>query len=123
MTGTQIAEFITQNISLAIVAIGAIVIGIQRLVSFFKKPSNEKIAELKAWLFGAVAAAEADLGGETGKLKLAAVYDNFRLTFPALANKITIDQFNGYVNDILQELKTYADSHDNVKKYLEGNVG
>lgn len=123
MTGTQIAEFITQNISLAIVAIGAIVIGVQRLVSFFKKPSNEKIAELKAWLFGAVAAAEADLGSETGKLKLAAVYDNFRLTFPSLADKITIDQFNGYVNDILQELKTYADSHDNVKKYLEGNVG
>lgn len=123
MNGVQIAEFITQNISLAIVAIGAIVVGVKKVISFFKKPTNEQILELKTWLIGAVADCEAAYGGDTGKIKLASVYDSFIAAFPMLANKITIDQFKGYVDTALGELKDYADSHEAVKAYIDEGKG
>lgn len=123
MNGVQIAEFITQNISLAVVAIGAIVVGVQKLVKFFKKPNEEKILELRTWLLGVVTDAEAMYGGDTGKVKLAAVYDQFRTVFPSLADKITMDQFKGLVDTALGELQEYKETHTGVQKYLDNGGG
>lgn len=78
-------EFLIENwyIILAAMALGAL--AVVAVVRFFQLPREKQMENVRQWLLGAVTAAEKELGGGTGKLKLRTVYDAFLTKFPWLA--------------------------------------
>lgn len=89
-----------------IVGVCTILAGAGIYIFRFLKLSKEKqIAQIKAWLLGAVMEAEKEFGSGTGKLKLASVYDKFLSTIPWLAKTISFENFSKYVDDALVEMR------------------
>ena len=68
----------------------------------------------------AVAEAEKDLGGGTGKLKLRQVYDAFVLRFPEAAQYVSFSLFSVWVDSALIELRRLLESNTAIKGYVEG---
>ena len=98
-------EFLIENwyIILAAMALGAL--AVVAVVRFFRLPREKQMENVRQWLLGAVTAAEKELGGGTGKLKLRTVYDAFLTKFPWLAPVIPFEQFSGLVDDALVEMR------------------
>ena len=85
-------EFLIENwyIILAAMALGAL--AVVAVVRFFRLPREKQMENVRQWLLGAVTAAEKELGGGTGKLKLRTVYDAFLTKFPWLEDNKAVQQ-------------------------------
>ena len=87
-------------------------------LQFRYKPTDEKIAKFKEWLLLAVAQAEKELGGGTGKLKLRYVYDKALAQFPALTAFISFEKFSEYVDEALNRFRDMLASNKQVQNYV-----
>ena len=104
---------------LAFVVIGAVA-GIA-IYHFFKLPTSEQLNKVREWLLWAVTAAEKELGGGTGQLKLRHVYDLFVTRFPWLAKVISFNVFSGLVDDALVEMRKMLATNNAVQAIVEGD--
>lgn len=111
-------EFLIENwyIILAVLAVLALAVFI--VIRFFRLPRAEQMENVRQWLLGAVTAAEAELGGGTGKLKLRQVYDAFLTKFPWLAPVVTFKQFSGLVDEALKEMRKLLEDNKAVKQLV-----
>ena len=113
-------EFLIENwyIILAAMALGAL--AVVAVVRFFRLPREKQMENVRQWLLGAVTAAEKELGGGTGKLKLRIVYDAFLTKFPWLAPVIPFEQFSGLVDDALVEMRKLLADNKAVQQMVTG---
>ena len=113
-------EFLIENwyIILAAMALGAL--AVVAVVRFFRLPREQQMENVRQWLLGAVTAAEKELGGGTGKLKLRTVYDAFLTKFPWLAPVIPFEQFSGLVDDALVEMRKLLADNKAVQQMVTG---
>ena len=113
-------EFLMENwyIILAAMALGAL--AVVAVVRFFRLPREKQMENVRQWLLGAVTAAEKELGGGTGKLKLRTVYDAFLTKFPWLAPVIPFEQFSGLVDDALVEMRKLLADNKAVQQMVTG---
>ena len=113
-------EFLIENwyIILAAMALGAL--AVVAVVRFFRLPREKQMENVRQWLLGAVTAAEKELGGGTGKLKLRTVYDAFLTKFPWLAPVIPVEQFSGLVDDALVEMRKLLADNKAVQQMVTG---
>ena len=113
-------EFLIENwyIILAAMALGAL--AVVAVVRFFRLPREKQMENVRQWLLGAVTAAEKELGGGTGKLKLRTVYDAFLTKFPWLAPVIPFEQFSGLVDDALVEMRNLLADNKAVQQMVTG---
>ena len=79
------------------------------------------VKKLKEWLIYAVAAAEKELGGGTGQLKLREVYDKFIDKFPILAKLISFSSFSKLVDKALEKLKELLEKNEDIANYINGS--
>ena len=100
---------------LALLAVAAVAV-----TRFFRLPRAEQMENVRQWLLGAVTAAEKELGGCTGKLKLRQVYDAFLTKFPWLAPVIPFEQFSGLVDDALVEMRKLLADNKAVQQMVTG---
>ena len=116
-------EFLIENwyIILAAMALGAL--AVVAVVRFFRLPREKQMENVRQWLLGAVTAAEKELGGGTGKLKLRTVYDAFLTKFPWLAPVIPFEQFSGLVDDALVEMRKLLADNKAVQQLVTGEDG
>lgn len=89
-------------------------------VKFFRMSAAEQKERIKEWLLFAVTSAEAELGGGTGKLKLATVYDMFVKAFPVLKNFITVEAFSSLVDEALEEMRAMLASNRKISEIVSG---
>ena len=113
-------EFLIENwyIILAAMALGAL--AVVAVVRFFRLPREKQMENVRQWLLGAVTAAEKELGGGTGKLKLRTVYDAFLTKFHWLAPVIPFEQFSGLVDDALVEMRKLLADNKAVQQMVTG---
>ena len=113
-------EFLIENwyIILAAMALGAL--AVVAVVRFFRLPREKQMENVRQWLLGAVTAAEKELGGGTGKLKLRTVYDAFLTKFPWLAPVIPFEQFSGLVDDALVEMRKLLADNKAIQQMVTG---
>lgn len=97
--------FIMSNWSIMVAMVCVVVLAVQRILEFLALPTEKKIAELKERLLEWVRKAEADLGGGTGKFKLAQVYDQFCDKYPELKKHFTLAQFEAFVDEALEQME------------------
>ena len=116
-------KFLIENwyIILAAMALGAL--AVVAVVRFFRLPREKQMENVRQWLLGAVTAAEKELGGGTGKLKLRQVYDAFLTKFPWLAPVIPFEQFSGLVDDALKEMRKLLADNKAVQQLVTGEDG
>ena len=88
------------------------------VITFAKKPSAEKIKDVKEWLKWAVVEAEKALGSKTGQLKLRLVYDMFCERFPEIAKFVSFETFSKWVDEALEWMENQLESNDAVKCYV-----
>lgn len=116
-------KFLIENwyIILAAMALGAL--AVVAVVRFFRLPREKQMENVRQWLLGAVTAAEKELGGGTGKLKLRQVYDAFLTKFPWLAPVVPFEQFSGLVDDALEEMRKLLADNKAVQQLVTGEDG
>lgn len=90
------------------------------VIAFFRQPTEQQTSKLVEWLKYAVAFAEKDLGSGTGQLKLRYVYNMFLEKFPRLATLITLDEFDGYVNEALVWMRSQVEQNKNIQTFING---
>lgn len=112
-------KFIIEYWDLILIAVAALAVLACLIFAFFKAPRAEQISKLKEWLLFAVAKAERELGGGTGKLKLRYVYDMFVSKFPFLVNVVSFEYFGELVDDVLVKFREILESNKAVKQYVE----
>ena len=114
-------EFLVHNWWIFIVIMAVICVAGYFLYAFIKMPTSAQLSQLKEWLLYAVAEAERELGGGTGKLKLRYVYDMFILRFELLAEVISFEAFSLLVDEVLEEFREMLETNTSVAKYVEGD--
>ena len=116
-------KFLIENwyIILTAMALGAL--AVVAVVRFFRLPREKQMENVRQWLLGAVTAAEKELGGGTGKLKLRTVYDAFLTKFPWLAPVVPFEQFSGLVDDALKEMRKLLADNKAVQQLVTGEDG
>lgn len=72
---------------------------------FFKLALEAQKKKVKQCLLSWVMAAEKDLRGKTGKIKLSLVYSMFVKAFPVFQMFVSIDTFGGWVDEALLLMK------------------
>ena len=87
---------------------------------FLGLPTKSQIAKIKEWLLYAVTTAEADLGSQTGILKLRMVYDMFIARFPMVAKIISFNRFSYWVDEALDEMRELLEKNEAVKSVVNG---
>lgn len=90
---------------------------------FLKMPAAEQREKIKKWLLWAVAEAEKELGGGTGKLKLRQVYDLFLQRFPTVAMAISFETFAAWVDEALAEMRELLQKNEAVYRMINAKEG
>lgn len=74
----------------------------------------------KEWLLLAVCAAEKELGGGLGKLKLRTTFEAFVKNFPFLAKFVSFETFSKWVDVSLDEMKKLLETNKKIEEYVKG---
>ena len=111
---------IVHNDKTGMVIVCLICLAIISVYLFLKMSREEQIAKVKEWLLWAVCQAEKELGSKMGKLKLRMTYDMFVSKFNWVAKIITFEEFSGYVDEALVEMKSLIESNELIKGYIGG---
>lgn len=117
----KIALFLFDNWYLLITAGTMILMTILVILNFAKIPRKKQIEKAKEWLLWAVIAAEKELGGGTGALKLRKVYDMFVQRFPMIAVAVSFDTFKQWVDAALAEMQQLIADEKAISDFLEGD--
>lgn len=107
-------KFVVDNWAALVAFVCVIILAVQRILEFIALPTTKKKEEIKNRLLEWVREAEAELGSETGKFKLAQVYDKFCEQYPEIKKWFTLVEFNELVGDALKEMQE-AFKNDRVK--------
>jgi hypothetical protein len=102
-------EWIINNWSLIIVVLAVIV--------YFIMSGKKSVMK---WLLFAVTMAEQEMGGGTGKLKLAQVYQDFVATYPLFSKIVPFAVFSAWVDAVLDEMRHLLETNSEIKKFVEG---
>lgn len=87
-----------------------------------QKAADRLIKAVSDWLLGALAEAEEDLGGGTGKIKIRAVYGKAIEIFgPELAQILTLEQLDAMAQAPLTELRDILKQKASEAEAKEGN--
>ena len=113
------AEFLMNYWWLLILIIAAVSIGGYFLYTFIKMPSTAQLTKVKEWLLYAVTAAEKELGGGTGQIKLRYVYDMFVTQFPWAAKVISFELFAKMVDEALDKMREMLKTNPAVAALVE----
>lgn len=111
-------NFVCNYWSLIILAIVVVVIIVEAIIKFSKMPSDKQEAKIKECLLSWVVAAEKDLGSGTGKIKLSTVYSLFCTTFPIIKNFVSLEKFNDYVDEALEEMRKLLGSNKSLNQLV-----
>lgn len=111
-------EWIVNNWSLLVALVAVVVAAVFYIRQFANKPTDEQIKAVKEWLLYAVIAAEKELGGGTGKLKLRQVYESFVTKFPWVAKVVSFELFSVWVDDALTEMRKLLESNAAIKQFV-----
>lgn len=111
---------IIQYWSLLILLVCTIAVASSIVVGWIKRPTSQKIADLKEVLLTWTILAEKELGSGTGVLKLRYVYDIFIRTMPALATVITFESFSKLVDEVLEKTRVLIEKNKDIKAYVNG---
>ncbi len=103
-------------VAVTVLAALAVIAGIK----FFRLSAAEQKERIKEWLLYAVTSAETELGGGTGKLKLATVYDMFVRSFPVLKNFITVERFSSLVDEALEDMRAMLANNRKINDIVSG---
>lgn len=116
-----------------IVALGAAIgIAAIRVINYLRMSKEEQEAAVKAhkdallkavtdWLLRGVTEAEKELGSETGKLKLRAVYERaIELFGPEFAQLVSLEQFDRMIQAPLEEMRKMLGANVNAREYVKG---
>lgn len=93
--------------------------GIVALLRFFSLEKEERYKQIRGWLLQAVLIAEKQFGSKTGRLKLSTVYSEFCKQIPWLARVVSYENFSGYVDDALLEMKELLESNSSINSFVE----
>lgn len=113
-------EWIIENWYVAVGLVALLAAFAWMVYVFLGLPTKSQISKIKEWLLWAVAAAEAELGSETGILKLRMVYDMFIARFPSVAKVITFNTFAKWVDEALDELKELLETSPAIAAVITG---
>jgi hypothetical protein len=117
----KIALFLFENWYLLVMAAAVIIMTLIVVIDFAKMPRKKQIDKAKEWLLWAVIAAEKELGGGTGALKLRKVYDLFIQRFPMVAVAVSFDTFKQWVDVALAEMQQLIADEKAISDFLEGD--
>lgn len=113
-------EQIINNWHIIVAAVALLAVSAVLIYRFAKQPRPDQLAKVREWLLYAVTAAEKELGGGTGKLKLRQVYDLFVVRFPWLAPVVSFELFSELVDDALDEMREMLSNNKAVAALVEG---
>lgn len=106
----KVMAYIVENWEVLLALICVVTVAAQKIWEFIGLPTEKKRAEIQSRLLEWVRRAEASLGGETGKFKLAQVYDLFCRQYPYVKKWFSLEQFDRMVQQALSEMETsFAD--------------
>lgn len=112
--------WILNNWSLLVVLVAACVVAWRVFKKFTDLPSEEQQNKVKQWLLYAVIQAEKELGGGTGRLKLAYVYSCFIDKFPSFAPVVPFDVFAQWVDEVLVQMRHLLEENKDIEYYVKG---
>ena len=112
-------KMIMDNWALIIAVIAIILAAGGCVWRFYKLPSDKQQQTVKEWLLWAVTKAETELGGGTGQLKLAMVYDLFITRFPAIAKVMSFDMFCNLVDKALDKMNEILSKNEKIADIVE----
>lgn len=112
-------DFLANYWFILILAACAVAVGIYTAYTFIKMPSHAQLTKVKEWLLYAVTAAEKELGGGTGQIKLRYVYDMFIVKFPYLVKFISFESFSYMVDEVLERFRDLLNNNNNLQSYVE----
>ena len=85
---------------------------------FLKLSKEKQIEMIKQWLIFIVIAAEKELGGGTGAVKLRFVYDKFIKRFKFLSKIISFETFSALVDEALETMRFMIQNNPHVATYI-----
>ena len=112
-------NWITENWALLLGIISIVCVGVASVVCFCRQPSSVQKEKVKEWLLWAVTKAETELGGGTGALKLAMVYDLFVSRFPAISKVMSFDMFSKLVDSALDKMREILVKNKKIAEIVE----
>lgn len=98
-------QFFIDNWYIILTFVCAMILFINKIIEFIGYPTEKKVSEIKERLLSYVTIAELELGGSTGELKLAQVYDYFCSTFPYTKKWISFEKFSKLVDEVLPTMR------------------
>lgn len=115
-------EWIVSDWFLIVAALSVIAMSIYVVIDFGNLPREQQLEQVREWLLYAVIEAERLLGGSTGQLKLALVFDMFAERFPMLVKVINFETFAELVDDALVEMRELLENNKAIKAVVDGEL-
>lgn len=117
-------EWLVENWYMLVGAVAVLVAAGIVIYKFINLPLSDKWKKISAWLLQAVIAAEKELGGKTGQLKLSLVYDAFIERFPFASSIISFTTFSRLVDEALTRMRKMIEDNSAIANIVssEGNV-
>lgn len=112
-------EYVVNNWYILVGAIAVLAVATYFVVTFFRRPTTEKLNKVTEWLLFAVTEAEKKLGSGTGQIKLRYVYDMFLVKFPYLAKVVSFECFSVLVDEALVKFREILATNKSIKEYVE----
>ena len=115
----QVLDYILNHLEF-IVTLIVIIVGSVRIVKQFMGLSkDEREKQIRQWLLKAVIDMESYFGSKTGKLKLAACYAAFCKDLPWAAKYVTVEDFEKYVDEALEEMRKLIETNKAIAAFAE----
>lgn len=112
-------KIVMDNWALIVGLLAIIACAVVTAIKFYGTPSEKQKQIVKDWLLFAVTKAETELGGGTGQLKLAMVYDLFITKFPAIAKTMPFDMFSKLVDAALDKMREVLSVNQKIAELVE----
>ena len=116
-------EFIMNNWYILLALLILLAMLALTIYRFFKLPTEAQLEAVREWLLMAVTAAEKELGGGTGQIKLRSVYDLFVVRFPWVAKVLPFAVFSDMVDAALEDMRELMAKNEKIRNYVEGVDG
>lgn len=112
-------EWIMDNWFVVFALLALLLAIVWAVYAFLGLPTPTQVKKIKEWLLWAVVLAEAELGKETGVLKLRMVYDMFIERFPLAAKVVSFETFKKWVDEALDQMREILLKNEAVAAFVE----
>lgn len=113
-------KWIIENYSLLVVIACIAGLFIWYSKRFMQLPSETQLEKVRQWLLYAVIEAEKTYQSGTGRLKLAATYNEFCKVFPSLVTIISFELFSKLVDEALVQMRSLLETNKDIEFYVKG---